>query len=104
MLQALLEAEEGPGYPVFSCSDAVETREIAVQAKLLSDLQPWPPLSQVLADAMVKRSTHDGDCTTAALQQSELQYAEDLAQIAHEHQVGASSHRSSSNHCTKGLQ
>ena len=79
---------------MFSCSDAVETHEIAIQAKLLSNAQSWPPLSQVLADAMVNRYTFGGICTTTALQRSELQYAEQLAQIAYHHQVRVSLHRS----------
>lgn len=72
---------------MFSCSDAVEAQEIALQSKLLSEVQAWPPLSQVLADAMVQRYTPNGDCTTAALQQAELQYAGRVAQVAYEHQV-----------------
>ena len=90
-----MEAGERPGYPVYSCSDAVDAHAIAVKANILSEAQPWPLLSQVLTGAMVERYAAAGACTTTTLQQSELQYAEQLSRIAYQHQVGVPLHWSS---------
>jgi hypothetical protein len=89
-MQAIYEAEERPTYPVFDCSDAVDAQQMALQAQALSAAHPWPPLVQVLAAAVVERYTPSGHCTTAALQQAELNYAGQLAQVAYEQQVRAS--------------
>lgn len=87
MMQALYEVEERPNFPVFTCSDADEVRQIAQQAQKFSEKYEHIHIVKPLVDLLVQRYSPDAPCSTDALQRAELQYAHELAQVAIRHRV-----------------
>lgn len=82
-----MRGQPASSYPSFTCTDQKAAHTVAEQARTQAVNGATTPLVVDLTNAMVQRYLPQVVCNTTTLRNAELEFAQQLAYIAHRHQV-----------------